>query len=124
MTRYLKAGDLATTEGDEIRRVHLRAWQQHDAGTGDLLQAAVGHADDWRLADGRVLEQQRFHFHRVHVFATHFEHVFVPPEETDRPVGTHDRHIAAVQPPVPIHGLRGLLRLLIVTLHDPVAATA
>jgi hypothetical protein len=51
----------------------------------------------------------------------HLEELFVASQEADRPVLPHGHHIAGVQPALSVDHCRGLLRFLVITLHQGVA---
>ncbi len=100
-----------------------RAGLQHDEGLGSLAPLLVLHSHHADLLHGRVAHQHAFHFDRRDVLAAADDHVLEPVADFRVAVGVYDRGIAAVKPPA-AHGLLRRLRIIVVPLHDDIAAHA
>jgi hypothetical protein len=81
----------------------------------------VGHTDDRDLLDRVVTKQHGFDFDGRNVFAAADDHVLQAIGDLHVAVGVHNGRIAGMEPAV-AHALLGGLGIVVVTLHDHVAA--
>src|SRR5262249_32428860 len=110
-----------STERDEFLFTGILLWLEHHEGLGDFPPPGIWHPDHGRFEHSRVVVEYSLYFHRRNVFTTTDNYVLGAVNDLNVPIRVHDRQISTVEPSTS-HGLRCFLRLLIVALHDIVAA--
>src|SRR6185437_5098004 len=117
----LVAGDQRLDVIAQVLGGQGRAGAQHDDGVHALAPLGVGDADDGALGHGRVAGHGVLHLGRVDVLAAADDHVLDPVDDEQVAAGVQVAAVAGVHPAAP-EGVRRLLRLVPVALHDVPAA--
>src|SRR3954469_25306486 len=69
-------------------------------------------------------EKERLHFGGINILSAANDHVLGSAPDMEMPVLAHDSQVAGVQPALAIDSFRSGLRVLIVSLHHQVSASA
>src|ERR1044072_4366650 len=117
--RVLVSGDAILDVGADLLRAQLLALDQDDRGTDLLSPLVVGHSEDRRFADLRVLVENLLDLTRVDVVAAADDQVLLAVDDVEVAVLVDAGHVAGVEPAA-AHRLLGRAGGRPVALHDGV----
>src|SRR5512136_1997194 len=120
----LVIGDPSLAECAHLVFRHLRPLPENDRRHYLLAVLPVGDPVNLHIRDLRVGEEELLDLPRVDVLAAADDHVLDPAGDLAVTVLVHYRQVAGVKPAVGVYRLGSLLRHLVITLHDKVAAAA
>ena len=89
-----------------------------------FTKECVGHPKHLHIGNPGMANQELLDLSREEVFAATNDHLLEATHDVDITMSIHRCQVAGVQPARTINGLGGLLRHVVVALHDQVAPTA
>ena len=120
----LVAGDLASAEIDDIACLDVGILLAHDKGPHLLAIFFARHSSHLDVLDPVHAVQKLLDLPRIDIFASPDDHVLIPAGDGEVAGLVHDAKIAGTEPAVFGYSIAGGLFIIVVPLHDIIAATA